>query len=66
MRKLKLNCPVCDRSDVRYRQVVDDYTCRHCGAVFTVVRTDKGALFKVTRSPTTAAQCFEVSRKWDE
>lgn len=66
MRQTKLNCPVCDRSEIRYRSRADDYVCRHCGAVFTIVRDAKGATFYVSYSPTTRAQKFTVRRKWGE
>lgn len=65
-KKIDLNCPACESSEIRYRTGAKDYYCRRCGAVFTIERDTRGIVYHVTNSPTTRTKQFELFRKWGE
>jgi len=65
-RKVNLDCPACNSSEIRYLSGSKSYYCRHCGCKFTITRHMSGIDYDVFESPTTKAQRFNLFRKWGE
>lgn len=65
-KKIDLNCPACESSEIRFRSGNRNYLCRRCGAVFYLEHSTIGINYHVIKSPSTQVQKYTLTRKWGE